>query len=374
MPVDDRRLIHICGMYKCGTSWLTHILAAHPEMLAWREFDIIRTVYETRSRRFLSRLAQRFGLPQAAAASRPLRLREKSLIIRDLFCGRGCIPVMDPQRRAVAAELNYADTGAFLDQLLELGEYSLRRDDGPLLAAQRFNNTLSILHSRRGDIEEFIDRVKQETDMSRVPAHYFAYLQEQCEPGAPVVLKAADQVLCLSKLIELSPASRKIVIIRDGRDAAISAMHFGRLMQKQDTPWQPRSVDYSSRLRGWASRAALLARHCERGDVLVLRYEDLKRDFQGVCAALFGELGVSATPAVLENIHEQTDFSAVSGGRQPGESAEDVVRKGIVGEWRSELSDAQAASAWRAAWRELQRFGYTRLGDYETSDICLASR
>ena len=37
MPVDDRRLIHICGMYKCGTSWLTHILAAHPEMLAWRD-------------------------------------------------------------------------------------------------------------------------------------------------------------------------------------------------------------------------------------------------------------------------------------------------------------------------------------------------
>jgi hypothetical protein len=50
------------------------------------------------------------------------------------------------------------------------------------------------------------------------------------------------------------------------------------------------------------------------------------------------------------------------------------VRKGIVGEWRSELSDAQAASAWRMARRELQRFGYTRQGDYEASDICLASR
>ena len=33
------KTVHIVGMYKCGTSWLLHCLAAHPEILAWREFD-----------------------------------------------------------------------------------------------------------------------------------------------------------------------------------------------------------------------------------------------------------------------------------------------------------------------------------------------
>ena len=43
--VNDSKFIHIVGSYKSGTSWLLHILAAHPSIIAWREFDIIRAAY-----------------------------------------------------------------------------------------------------------------------------------------------------------------------------------------------------------------------------------------------------------------------------------------------------------------------------------------
>ena len=34
--------VHIVGLYKCGTTWLLRILAAHPQVVAWREFDPVR--------------------------------------------------------------------------------------------------------------------------------------------------------------------------------------------------------------------------------------------------------------------------------------------------------------------------------------------
>ena len=48
--LKDERFIHIVGMYKSGTSWLLHVLANHPEIIAWREFDILRAIYDYRSR------------------------------------------------------------------------------------------------------------------------------------------------------------------------------------------------------------------------------------------------------------------------------------------------------------------------------------
>ncbi len=38
-------MIHIVGLYKCGSSWLLHMLAAHPQIVAWREFDVLRATH-----------------------------------------------------------------------------------------------------------------------------------------------------------------------------------------------------------------------------------------------------------------------------------------------------------------------------------------
>ncbi|MCZ6831034.1 MAG: sulfotransferase domain-containing protein, partial [Gammaproteobacteria bacterium] len=220
-----------------------------------------------------------------------------------------------------------------------------------------FYNALSVVNCRRKDLLQFIEEVRDTDDLSQVPLHYFEHLQRQCKPGVPIVFKAADQIMCLEKLQQCSPRSKKIVIIRDGRDAAISALHFNKLMTQWDAPWRPQQISFHDRLRAWSTRAAALAHHCRKHDILVLRYEDLQRDFHGVCASLFQRLGLARSPQLLEQIHQQTNFSAVTGGREPGESAEAVVRKGVIGEWKSTLGEEDATLAWKTAQGELRRFG-----------------
>lgn len=373
MPVDDARLIHIVGMYKCGTSWLAHILAAHPELIGWREFDIIRAVYRNRHAPFQTRLynrvLRRLGLPPRQPLQQPLAPRDNPDVMQELFCGRGWIPIMDKDKREAAQGLDYADSAAFLDSLLKLGDYRLQLDQAPPLAPAQFDNTLGVMNCRRRDMLQFIEAVRDGADPAQVPQRYFEFLQGHCEPGVPIVLKAADQVMCLEKLQQCSPHSRKIVIIRDGRDAAISALHYGKLMSQWDTPWQPQKIDFHDRLRAWCTRAAALAQQCRKHNVLVLRYEDLQRDFHGTCGALFRQLGIAHAPQLVEQIYQQTNFSAVSGGRKPGESAESVIRKGVTGEWKSTLSEQDAARAWKAAHRELNNFGYTENGEYEPSKL-----
>ncbi len=361
-------------MYKCGTSWLAHVLAAHPEVIAWREFDIIRAVYENRHgpvpSRVLNRLLRFLGLPPREAPQQQLSLRQHDDVMRELFCGRGWIPIMGEDSRVAADALDFSNSDQFLDQLIALGEYQLQSDDAPLLEPQNFSNTLGIVNSRRKDLLRFIEQVRDTSDLSRVPNFYFEYLQGQCRPGTPIVLKAADQIMCLDQLQASSPLSTKIVIMRDGRDAAISALHFGELMKKWDAPWQGKPLSYHDRLRGWATRASALAHQCAQHDILVLRYEDLQRDFTGTCRALFSRLGISSNDELIDSIYAQTNFAAVTGGRQPGQAAENVVRKGVIGEWKETLSPAEAREAWRIAHIELTRFGYTESGEYEKSALC----
>jgi hypothetical protein len=374
LAIDDARLIHIVGMYKCGTSWLTRVFASHPEIIAWREFDIIRTVYNSSRVSALGRLEQKLGVSLPARWRPGLQPREPAAITRDLFCGRGWIPFMDADARSAAAALDTQDSERFLDGLLELGDLSLRRDNAPPLAPARFSKPLGIVQSRRADIIEFMNAVQSCQEPTQIPGLFFSYLQSQAEPGVTMVLKAADQIPCLPQLIKCSPRSRKLAIIRDGRDAAISALHFNRLMQKRDAPWKGRAVGFNGRLRAWSSRAAQLAEYARRDEVLVLRYEDLKRDFHGTSAAMFERLGLSTSLQVIDDIYRETDFTAMSGGRKPGEAADEVVRKGITGEWKTELDSKQADAAWKLVGKEMSLFGYTRDGEYLPSELCIAAQ
>ena len=95
--LKDQRFIHIVGMYKSGTSWLLHILANHPEIIAWREFDILRAVYDYRAcppsyiRRGLNKVLRLTGLSRRldseALALKQLVpvLKDREIIIRNIY-------------------------------------------------------------------------------------------------------------------------------------------------------------------------------------------------------------------------------------------------------------------------------------------------
>ena len=135
-------------------------------------------------------------------------------------------------------------------------------------------------------------------------------------------------------------------------------------MRKWDSPWTPPKRAFTQQLRSWATRIRVLSNYARENDITILRYEDLQRDFFGFTEALFDHLDLPASKEELEKIHAETNFSAVTGGRKPGDAADHVVRKGVIGEWKAVLTTKEANQAWAIAGPDLERFGYTESGEY----------
>jgi len=375
--LKDQRFIHIVGMYKSGTSWLLHILANHPEIIAWREFDILRAVYDYRARplsyirRGLNKILRLTGLSRRldseALALKQLVpiLKDRETIIRNIFCGRGWIPMLGVDKQSEAMNLDYSDPHSFLENLLSIEKLKLQADNTPKLVADKFDNTLSAANTRRSDLEKFVKDVISIQNLHDVPSVYFNYLIGQVVPQAYIALKAADQLICIKELRQITPESKKIVVVRDGRDVALSALAFTKLMKKWEAPWTPKESDYFEVLKSWALRISLLEKEIEKGDLLVIRYEDLTMNFESTCVRLFRELELSADLNLIQNIKKNTDFKVVSGGRNPGEKAEHLVRSGVIGEWTSELNQKERSKAWKAASYQLSLLGYREDGGFD---------
>ena len=381
--MKDEQFIHIVGMYKSGTSWLLHVLASHPEIIAWREFDILRAVYDYRTpplsyiRRGLNKILRITGLARRSGSERlalkelvPV-LKDRDTIIKNIFCGRGWIPMLGVDKQSEAMNLDYSDPHIFIENLLSIEKIKLQENDTPKLVPEKFDNTLSAANTRRSDLEKFVRDVIFSEDLHDVPAVYFNYLIEQVTPQAYIALKAADQLICIEELRQITPSSKKIVVVRDGRDVALSALAFTKLMKKWEAPWTPKESDYFEVLNSWALRISLLEKEIEKGDLLVIRYEDLTTNFESTCESLFKELELSSDLKLIQNIKKNTDFKVVSGGREPGEKAEHLVRSGLIGEWTSELNQIERSRAWKLASYQLSLLGYREDGGVDHWPSCI---
>jgi hypothetical protein len=212
-------------------------------------------------------------------------------------------------------------------------------------------------------------------------------------PGLPtgrrLILKGADQVLRFDALREWRPDAPKIAIVRDGRDAAVSAFHYRELMRERRMAWHHGHLSYLKpvallreagiwgaqtlrRTTGygpdwrlgrsmsvWADRVRRVLAAAEQGELYVLRYEDLLDDFAGTFGRLLDWLGADASPATVAAVAKASSFEAQS-GRPRGVSGQDVMRRGIAGEWRESLNSRDQALAWRVAGVALTAMGYTR--------------
>ena len=371
--------IHIVGLYKCGTTWLLRALAAHPEVVAWREFDPLRAAWAPDRRLralpalLLAYLRRRPDSPRWVRRIEAARARSAEDTFRDMFLGHGWLPVMGAAAQERAAGLATGNLEALLDELLELTALQHRAPAAPPLDPVATDRPLGVAGCQRSDLLELMRAVRDTTDAALAPGLFYAFLASQVRPGARIACKAADQLLMLDRLSAVCPGARRVAIIRDGRDAAVSARHYEQLMRTQQAPWRVGRSSSPRRLLGWALRAAKLAGHARRGDLAVVRYEDLSRDFTGTLAALLRTLQLDAAPSLLASIEDATRFAAASGGRAPGEAAPHILRKGVVGDWRDALSPREARLAWRIAGRELAAFGYRPDGGVAPSDLVLSA-
>ncbi|HJS31460.1 MAG TPA: sulfotransferase domain-containing protein, partial [Alphaproteobacteria bacterium] len=142
-----------------------------------------------------------------------------------------------------------------------------------------------------------------------------------------------------------------IVIVRDGRDVALSATHFRRLKSLEFLP-------YEGLLRTWVQGATAVAAAAESGKIGVIRYEDLSRDFVATFGRLLEWLGADAEPSLIRGIEAAVAFETMT-GRPRGQAAAANARKGAAHEWIDELSILAKRRAWSIAGPVLEQFGYT---------------
>jgi hypothetical protein len=325
MTTRQLQPVFIIGQYKCGTTWLLRILSAHPHVIGVAEINVVKAACDFK-----------WGTAVLAPTSERLsRFFDKSM-----WC--------NTYNESAWA---YTDVVARFERGETIPTRHWQRSE-----PRKFMHLRS--QAARGLYEKIVAATKPEDAME-------AFLEAVCSDAQEethVVLKAADQISRLATLNAWQPTAKKVLIIRDGRDAAISAMHFRERMRAiKPTRGSPRVADYWKLLRIWANQADKAIAAAGRHQIYLLRYEDLSENFVATMQPLLQWLGLAESKPLLESIEARTSFEALT-GRARGTEAKAVMRKGAVGEWREALLPDEQQRAWRMVGDQLRAFGYTHNG------------
>jgi hypothetical protein len=148
--------------------------------------------------------------------------------------------------------------------------------------------------------------------------------------------------------------NRAIYIVRDVRDVVLSEYAYENALGRVRGTFDDFLADF---LRGRAGRYGSWLDHvqdwidspaADRGDLLVIRYRDLRRDAQNHLERIVDFLGVGVDRKMIANAIRNNEFQKmrVKEDRAPqlgksGDEEKRFVRKGAVGGWREQLTPEQ---------------------------------
>lgn len=166
---------------------------------------------------------------------------------------------------------------------------------------------------------------------------------------------------------------RAIYVVRDGRDVAVSLYYH----LKRAVGMEAEFDEYLNFfLDGWLTGAGPWNGHViewldspaySTGDVLLVRYEDMKANASRELKRASEFLSVEASDALIDEAVKAGSLDAMKGReqatkgiahREEGEKIS-VVRKGKSGDWRNHFSDADQAKFARLAGDAMSRLGYS---------------
>lgn len=160
-----------------------------------------------------------------------------------------------------------------------------------------------------------------------------------------------------------------VVLIRDLRDICVSWSYYVRITpdhprhaETKDLPVE-RVIDYfiRERLEDYVRWQIEWRRNLHPVLGVLVRYEDMLADTHAVMRLVYAHYGLSLSDELLGRIVAKNSFRSVT-GRAPGQAdATSFNRKGVSGDWRNHLSEAQKA-AFKAVGQEA-----LIAGGYETS-------
>jgi LPS sulfotransferase NodH len=187
-------------------------------------------------------------------------------------------------------------------------------------------------------------------------------------PGSDLlVVKEPHGSEAADLLASLTPGSRLLVLVRDGRDVVDSLLDAVRagswasgLATVEDLPAQ-RLLFLQDAARTWVQRmttatAALDAHAPDRG--LLVRYEELLDDTQGQLSRILAWLGAAASSAVAEHV-ERLSFAQV---REEDKGSGRFHRAASPGMWRENLSPEEQSAVEAIMAPMLVRLSYEVTG------------
>lgn len=220
--------------------------------------------------------------------------------------------------------------------------------------------------SRNDNADEHLD------NLARMAVDYF--LQGELAKTGKRLVGDKSPLLTPETVEEISavyPEAHLVHIIRDGRDAAVSAAHharnFGRTKgAKRDDDGLFEEAQLRKLAADWNARVGRTVEDGPRlfGDRYAeVRYEDLLARLEPEMARLLRFLGAAADEKSVGRCVGAASFERLSKGRTRGEEdPSSFFRKGVAGDWRDAFTERDRRVFEEEAGELLEKLGYGEPG------------
>ena len=215
--------------------------------------------------------------------------------------------------------------------------------------------------SRNDGADEHLD------NLARMAVDYFL-LGELAKTGKRLVGDKSPLLTpeMVGEISAVYPEARLIHIIRDGRDAAVSAAHharnFGRARGERRDDGLFEEAQIRKLAADWNARVGRATTDGPRlfGDRYAeVRYEDLLARPEAETARLLDFLGAASDERTVGRCVAATSFERLSKGRTRGEEdPSSFFRKGVAGDWKDAFTERDRRVFEEEAGELLKKLGY----------------
>lgn len=211
---------------------------------------------------------------------------------------------------------------------------------------QEYNEMMGIVNERVYEGEGFYGGIPIEEFIAFMRSWILNMMLRNCHTSVDLIQALGDKTPAnsfhIKTLKTLFPNCKFIHLLRDGRDACVSAFHHRkRIIGKNGS--QPENINELAPklLSKWADfTKAVIEAEKEGIDILTVRYEDLLDNSLPVMRNCVNHIvpNNQISDIHLQECIESNSFSAMTGGRRSGEILnQSFLRRGEAGSWMDEL-------------------------------------
>lgn len=300
-PSSQVQPLMVTTLGRTGSTWLTHLLGQHPEILAYRPFQ-----YETRVANYWAQILMTLSEPNSYLHALATEMSGRHWWLGDRQ-PPAALPLLDPEIESRLGAESINSLASFCREQTE-----------------RFYRTAATIQGKDSP----------------------AFFVEKCSPSN----------FLQETISEIYPGAREIVLVRDFRDMLCSILAYNRKrrMTSFGRQFADSDEEYVRRLRTTAAQL-LWSWQRRPASAHVTRYEDLIRKPAETLKSILQYLGLSASDAIADDMLERACKSRADAQTMHKTSSS---WESSIGRWKRELEPGMADACESAFDDLLEEFGY----------------